>query len=323
MGETRGFPVDNVQIGFVGAGNWAVNRARRFNTIEGVHVTIGWSRSERCCERFRREIGARATENWLEVCESEQVDAVVVSTPHVFHFEQARAALANGKHVLVETPLCLHYSQARQLADLGAQGDLVIHHGASFRHHPDYARGIEHLRSVGPLLYAERLAAFEGGPQRPWYRDFALSGGAFSFVSFEAIEFFEAFGHVAEVDGWDVQRGKLDVATMWVRFVEGGQARVSYGTGENVPSVGAGLVIGTDGAVQWGQGLPRRLIRGGEVTDLPKERELDVVLRQCEIFVDQIRRRRDFHADLDLDLRVLKAVSEAQEKAQNRRDREM
>jgi len=313
--------MDNVQIGFVGAGGWAVNRAQRFNAIKGVHVTIGWSRSERSRERFRSEIGAPTTENWLEVCESEQVDAVVVSTPHVFHFEQARAALANGKHVLVDTPVCLHYWQAQQLADLGAQGNLVIHHGASFRHHPDYARGIEHLQSVGPLVYAERLATFEGGPQRPWYRDFALSGGAFAFVSFEALEFFEAFGHVAEVDGWDVQRGKLDVATVWVRFVEGGEAKITYGTGEDVPSVSAGLVIGTDGAVQWAQGLPRRIIRGREVTELPKEREVDAVLCQCQVFVDQIRGQRDFHADLDLDLRVLKAVSEAQEKAQKRNER--
>ncbi len=138
-------------------------------------MTLGWSRSERSRERFRGEIGAPTIADWRQVCESEQVDAVVVSTPHVFHFEQARAALANGKHVLVETPLCLQFRQAQELADLAAQGSLVVHHGRQFRYHPDYGQEIENLRSAGPLVYAERTSCYEGGPQRPWYRDFSLS----------------------------------------------------------------------------------------------------------------------------------------------------
>jgi len=299
----------------IGAGNWAVNRVRHFKEIEGCRVALGWSRSEKSRHRFREEIGAPVTDDWREVCQSEQVDAVNISTPHVFHFEQARAALANGKHVIVETPLSLHYSQAQELAESAAAQGLVIHHSIQGRYHPDHSQEIENLRAAGPLVYTEKTNNFEGGPERPWYRDFDLSGGGFSFLSYVALDFFEAFGPVEEVDGKHVRRGKLDIATLWVGFRRGGQAKITFGTGEDITGVSAGLVIGLEGAVQWGMGLPMRLTKGEKTVDLPQPRQLDTMLVECQAFVDEIRGERDFRPELELDLQILKAVSEAQEKA--------
>ncbi len=305
--------MQDITIGMIGAGNWAIGRAQRFNSIEGCRVVLGWSRSESSRERFGSEIGVPAVEDWHAVCDSEQVDAVVVCTPHIFHFEQARAALAAGKHVLVETPLCLDYSEALELVEVAEGRDLVIHHGAKWRYHPDHPQELEHLRSAGRLVYAEQTSTFEGGPQRPWYRDFSLSGGAFSFLPYAAVDFFQAFGEVREVDGKHVRIDRLDIATMWVVFADGGQAKLTYGTGEGIPSLDAGLVIGAEGVVRWGTDLPKQLAKGEEVIELPERRDLDVVLAENEAFVDEIRGARDFRPDLELDLRILRAVSEARE----------
>ena len=119
--------MQDIAIGIIGAGNWAIGRAQRFNSIEGCRVVLGWSRSESSRERFPGEVGVPAVDDWHEVCDSDEVDAVVVCTPHIFHFEQARTALAAGKHVLVETPLCLDYSQALELVELAETQHLVIH----------------------------------------------------------------------------------------------------------------------------------------------------------------------------------------------------
>ncbi len=307
--------MQEITIGMIGAGNWAIGRAQRFNSIEGCRVVMGWSRSEGSRERFGSEVGVPTVDDWHEVCDSDQVDAVVVATPHVFHFEQTRAALAAGKHVLVETPLCLDYSEALELVEVAETQHLVIHHGAKWRYHPDHPQELEHLRSAGRLVYAEQTSTYEGGPQRLWYRDFSLSGGAFSFLPYAAVNFFQAFGEVKEVDGKHVRIDRLDVATMWVAFANGGEAKVTYGTGEGIPSLDAGLVIGSEGVLQWGTGLPKRLAKGEEVIELPAQRDLDVVLAENEAFVDEIRGTRDFRPDLELDLRILRAVSEAREKA--------
>lgn len=54
------------------------------------------------------------------------VDLVVVAAPNEAHFPVARAALAAGRHVVVDKPFTLDAVQARELAELAkAQGKLV------------------------------------------------------------------------------------------------------------------------------------------------------------------------------------------------------
>lgn len=306
----------NIRIGSIGAGNFAIRRAEQFATIQGVGVTLAWSRSQASRERIGREMGTRTVEDWREVCESDQVDAVVVSTPHVSHFEQARQVLLNGKHVLVETPLCLHYREAQELADLAARGRLVIHHGMQPRYHPDYDQEIQNIRRAGTLVYAEKIFTF-GGPGRPWYWDFALSGGAFSFMSWAATDFFQAFGDAVAVDGRHTRRGTLDVATIWLQFAGGGEAKVTCGTGQDMPGIEAGTVIGAEGIVQWTPGSAKRLFKEGATTaELPQPRETDTTHLECQAFIDEIRNQRKFRATLDLDLALLRAVSDAEAMAQ-------
>lgn len=56
-----------------------------------------------------------------------EVDAVYVATPHPSHREQALAAIAHGKHVLIEKPIAMSAAEAREITDAGrAAGVLVM-----------------------------------------------------------------------------------------------------------------------------------------------------------------------------------------------------
>jgi predicted dehydrogenase len=46
------------------------------------------------------------------------IDAILVSTPTKMHFEHASAALAAGKHVMIEKPMALDLAESRQLVEL-------------------------------------------------------------------------------------------------------------------------------------------------------------------------------------------------------------
>jgi predicted dehydrogenase len=54
------------------------------------------------------------------------VEAVVVATPTAMHFEHASAALAAGKHVLVEKPMALDLAQSRALVEDAERRGLVL-----------------------------------------------------------------------------------------------------------------------------------------------------------------------------------------------------
>ena len=61
-----------------------------------------------------------------EILESSEIDVVAVVTPVWTHYEIAKAALTNGKHVFVEKPFTASVAQAEELIELAARNKLQI-----------------------------------------------------------------------------------------------------------------------------------------------------------------------------------------------------
>jgi predicted dehydrogenase len=68
----------------------------------------------------------RVTDNAAELMSSPEIDAIAVVTPVWTHYELAKAALQNGKHVFVEKPFTSSADQAQELIDLAARKNLKI-----------------------------------------------------------------------------------------------------------------------------------------------------------------------------------------------------
>jgi predicted dehydrogenase len=60
------------------------------------------------------------------VLRSPDIDAVAVVTPVWTHYELAKTALENGKHVFVEKPFTSTSAQAEELIELAARKNLQI-----------------------------------------------------------------------------------------------------------------------------------------------------------------------------------------------------
>ncbi|MBL8837634.1 MAG: Gfo/Idh/MocA family oxidoreductase [Alphaproteobacteria bacterium] len=65
-----------------------------------------------------------------------QVEAVLVATPHVHHADLARAAMAAGKHVLIEKPHCLTLGEADDLIATEARAGVIAQVGYMRRYAP-------------------------------------------------------------------------------------------------------------------------------------------------------------------------------------------
>ena len=157
------------RIGVIGAGWWATEvqlpflAARDDVELAGV-CRLGYGELEAVREKFGFSF---ATEDYRELVALD-LDGVVVASPHVHHYEHARAALESGKHVLVEKPLATSGAQARALVELAArQGkQIMIPQGWSFR---PFAREARRLApQVGEVRHvvcqmASALADLFGG----------------------------------------------------------------------------------------------------------------------------------------------------------------
>jgi predicted dehydrogenase len=125
-----------LRLGVIGAGSWAVgshlpNLARYGDEVEFVIVN---RRDPVILERIRERFGfERATTDWQEVIATE-LDLVVVASPAALHFEQARAALQAGAHVVCEKPFTVDPGDSWELASLAERlgRTLVVAFGWNF-----------------------------------------------------------------------------------------------------------------------------------------------------------------------------------------------
>ncbi|MGV3463832.1 MAG: Gfo/Idh/MocA family protein [Heyndrickxia sp.] len=74
-------------------------------------------------------------ENYTEMLEDPQIDAVVIATISGFHFEMCKNALLAGKHVILEKPMALSIADSDQLIKLADEQNkkLMICHQLRFR----------------------------------------------------------------------------------------------------------------------------------------------------------------------------------------------
>ena len=75
---------------------------------------------------LNRHPGAHVTSNPEEVLSSLKIDAMAIVTPVSTHYELAKKALENGKHVFVEKPLTATSAQAEELIELADRKNLQI-----------------------------------------------------------------------------------------------------------------------------------------------------------------------------------------------------
>ncbi|MDO4680670.1 MAG: Gfo/Idh/MocA family oxidoreductase [Aerococcus sp.] len=83
----------------------------------------------------------------------EQVDVVYIASPNSLHFEQAKAALEAGKHVIIEKPVVQSEAELKELIALGKEKGRLVVEAARHVFEPNFQK-------VKSLLAA--------APEKPW-----------------------------------------------------------------------------------------------------------------------------------------------------------
>jgi predicted dehydrogenase len=116
-----------IRAGIIGYGYWGPNVARNFNDASGSQLVAIADKSAACQRRARQAFPqAKVTSDAQEILTSPDIDVVAVVTPVWTHYELAKTALNNGKHVFVEKPFTSNVAQAEELIELAAKKKLQI-----------------------------------------------------------------------------------------------------------------------------------------------------------------------------------------------------
>jgi predicted dehydrogenase len=149
-------------LGQIGCGYWGPNLLRAFAGQVGCRLKwVAEVRAERQAYVREQFPDVAVTASWHDVVRDPDVDGVVVATPAGQHHEIAKAALLQGKHVLVEKPLATSTAAADELIALAAAKRRVLMVGHVFLYNPA-VRYMKELISAGHIgdvlyVYAQRL----------------------------------------------------------------------------------------------------------------------------------------------------------------------
>jgi predicted dehydrogenase len=240
-------------------------------------------------------------DDYAEMLDAEEMDAVLVGTPHTLHYEHVTAALDRDLHVLCDKPLTTDRQQARDLVERSDAADEVLMVGYQRHLNPAFVQARKRWAQgnrTPTFVTAEITQDWYSRFADTWRADPELSGGG---------NLYDTGSHLVDGVLWttgltptavraDMQfaddEQRVDVeALLNVEFAEG--ARASLSVFSQAPCVREHVHAWDDeGAIylegrQW---EPRRLTKvESDSTDVVPYVDREREESKAEAFIDAIR----------------------------------
>src|SRR3954452_5250933 len=145
---SRGVRVAIAGTGFIGAVH------ARSARLAGASLVGAGASTPESARRASAALGAeRAFESSDELVAADDVDVVHICTPNHLHVPLAEAALAAGKHVILEKPIAIDAESAQALTDAAAESGKIAAVPFVYRYYPTVREARERVRTseTGPL----------------------------------------------------------------------------------------------------------------------------------------------------------------------------
>jgi predicted dehydrogenase len=246
-----------IQLALVGCGNMAHWHAQQLQKIEKCRVVALVDPVADQTRQFKEKYFHDAAqydsmENLLAIKHA-KLDGVVLVTPHTLHFSQAKLALENGLHVLVEKPMVTSSGHAHELWKLVKKSGKKL--GITFQ--SPYTNEFQYLaaeRDAGRLGKIQIISGWLSQnwmkwTKGSWRQDAKLSGGG---------QMYDSGAHLLNALMWLTNEPVVEVSCFYntvdapvdingvaiVRFAGG--AIGSIAIGGNCPAFRTELQIQTD-----------------------------------------------------------------------------
>jgi len=132
-------------------------------------------------------------DNYEEILQCSEIDAIYISTPHTLHREWSIKAAINGKHILCEKPACINYEEGKKVINEVKNAGVFFMEGFMYRCHPQIQELLNIVKSniVGRINLIKSSFGFNAGEIDPNSRLFNidLAGGAILDVGLYPISF--------------------------------------------------------------------------------------------------------------------------------------
>lgn len=312
-----------MKVGLVGTGYTAARRAEALAEDGRAHLVAVTGHVPEKTAAFSRTYGVASLNSWQELVNLAEVDLVAICTINRDHGAIAGAALAAGKHVVVEYPLALELTEAEAAIALAKSQNKLLH-----VEHIELLGGLhqtlrQHLSEIGPVSYA-RYTTFN--PQHPAPRRWTYHREMFGFPLSAALSrlhrLTDLFGTVAAVSCqsryWDApEHGYFSacLCSAQLRFSNGLMADITYAKGETVWQSCRTLELhGDEGSLIF-VGEEGVLVRGEKKTPIAVASRRGLFAQDTKMVLDCLLEGKPLYVTADASLYALKVADAALQSA--------
>jgi predicted dehydrogenase len=119
--------MNKIKVAVIGFGYWGPNIVRNFSSQLGCEVRyVVDARDDRLAIANMNYPNTETTKDVDDVIFDSNIDAIIIATPVHTHYEIAKKALCNGKHVLLEKPMTSSVKEADELINLSTKFNKVL-----------------------------------------------------------------------------------------------------------------------------------------------------------------------------------------------------
>ena len=216
-----------IRWGIIGPGNIANNFADGLKeSFSGQLTAIASTNNERresFGDKYNIDAALRFS-SYDDLLNSENIDAVYISTPHTLHAEWTIKAAGKGKHVLCEKPGAVNFREGQQVIEAVRQAGVFYMEGFMYRCHPQIPALAKFIKEkkIGEVKNIKSSFGFDMGKTIPESRLFRtdLAGGAILDVGLYPISFSRMIAGAALGKKFINPKSVTGTATMGVTGVD-------------------------------------------------------------------------------------------------------
>lgn len=239
-----------IQLGVVGSGRIAPRFLAEAKFVSGINARAVYNPKEESARNFGNKYELESYSGDFSDF-LEHVDAIYIASPHETHYDYAKAAIEQDRHVLCEKPLTFTVKEAESLYALAEQKGVILMEGIKTAYCPGFMQMMNIARSgmIGEVRDIEACFSRITPPQFREMKDRQYGGAFLEFGSYTLLPIFKLLGcnyESVEFDSICAKNGVDLYSKIHFRFKN---ALAMSKTGIGVKSEGQLVIAGTKGYI--------------------------------------------------------------------------
>ncbi len=131
-------------------------------------------------QKFKDDYGLNIFHSFDDLINNPSIDVLYIPLPPALHYEYAKKALLNGKHVFLEKPLTTKLEHTEELISIAKSKNLVLQENYMFQFHHqlDVIKNIISSKKLGEIRLIRSCFSFPKRAQNDFRYSKKLGGGA-------------------------------------------------------------------------------------------------------------------------------------------------